>query len=107
MFSIRLTDNTGRDHVLSPNRGDSLMDVALRRGVPGIVAECGGALTCSTCHVYVADEWVGRLTPPTAMEDELLDEVASPRLASSRLACQIKLGDEQDGLAATIAPVQL
>ena len=71
--------------------GESVMQVAVRHGVPGIIGECGGVLSCATCHVYVDDADLEKLPEMSAQEDEMLDGTASDRQASSRLSCQIEL----------------
>jgi len=78
--------------------GDSAMQVAVTHGISEIVAECGGNAMCATCHVYVDDEWLGRLPAMSADEDALLDGTAAQRRPNSRLSCQIKLTPELDGL---------
>jgi len=83
---------------INGNVGDSAMQVAVTHGVTEIVAECGGNAMCATCHVYVDDEWLGRLPAMTPDEDALLDGAAAERLPNSRLSCQIKLTPELDGL---------
>lgn len=71
--------------------GDSIMETAVRNGVPGIVGECGGSLSCATCHVFVADETLDLVGGPDDLEDEMLDGTAVDREDNSRLSCQIKL----------------
>jgi 2Fe-2S ferredoxin len=78
--------------------GDSAMRAAIVHGIDGIVAECGGSAVCATCHVYVDDDWIGRLPAVGDDEDALLDGTASERQANSRLSCQIKITPELDGL---------
>lgn len=78
--------------------GDSAMRAAVAHGIDGIVAECGGSAVCATCHVYVDDNWIGRLTAVGDDEDALLDGTASERQPNSRLSCQIKITPELDGL---------
>jgi 2Fe-2S ferredoxin len=70
------------------------MGTAVRHGVPGIVGECGGVLSCATCHVFVDEADFGRLPPMSDAEDEMLDGAAEDRRPNSRLSCQIKLGAE-------------
>ena len=82
--------------------GVSVMQVATGAGVPGIVAECGGALNCATCHVYVDAAWAGRLPSPLADELEMLECTAAERAPTSRLACQIKVTAALDGLVVRI-----
>jgi len=77
--------------------GDTVMDGALDNAVPGILGQCGGGCTCSTCHCFVADSWLARV--PAAGPDELdLLEYLPSRLPSSRLSCQIVLTGDLDGL---------
>lgn len=71
--------------------GDSVMETAVRNGVPGIVGECGGSLSCATCHVFVAPETQELVGTPGDLEDEMLDGTAVEREENSRLSCQIKL----------------
>jgi 2Fe-2S ferredoxin len=78
--------------------GWSLMQGAKAQGVQGIDAECGGACSCATCHCYVAADWLARLPPPAENEAQMLVNVAAERRVGSRLACQIKITAELDGL---------
>jgi 2Fe-2S ferredoxin len=87
--------------------GESAMQVATRNGLTGIVAECGGNAMCATCHVYVDENWIGRLTAMSADEDALLDGAAAERLSNSRLSCQIKLADDLDGLVLRLPEKQI
>lgn len=82
--------------------GMTLMEAARAASVPGILAECGGACSCSTCHVYIAPEFLDRLPPPGEMEADLLDFAWEPDPARSRLSCQIVLSPAHDGLTATV-----
>ena len=77
--------------------GETVMDCALDHGVRGIRAQCGGACTCVTCHCYVDDAWVARVPAPRDDELEML-EYAWRRTANSRLACQIVLSGDCDGI---------
>jgi 2Fe-2S ferredoxin len=77
--------------------GLSLMQAAVNNGVPGIVAECGGACSCATCHVHVEPDWFDRLPPPEGMEKDMLEFVMEPK-PTSRLSCQIKVSDALEGL---------
>jgi ferredoxin, 2Fe-2S len=78
--------------------GNSAMRAAVLHGLDGIVAECGGSALCATCHVYVDENWIGRLAAVGDDEDALLDGTACERQANSRLSCQIKITPELDGL---------
>ena len=79
--------------------GENVMRGALYNGVEGIAGECGGALACATCHCYVAHEWLDRMPPISAEEEDMLACTAAERRSNSRLSCQIVMNDELDGLA--------
>jgi ferredoxin, 2Fe-2S len=78
--------------------GQSLMDAAVAANVQGIEADCGGTLTCATCHVHVPAPWAAQLTAPSADEQAMLEFTASERRADSRLSCQLALTPQLDGL---------
>ena len=82
--------------------GNTVMEGALDNGIAGILAECGGACSCATCHAYVGDEWLVRLKLMEPMEDAMLDASAERR-PTSRLMCQIELTPELDGLEVFVA----
>lgn len=81
--------------------GTTVMELAVSNNVPGIDADCGGACACATCHVYVHQDWISKLSPQDDMEESML-EFAEDVRANSRLSCQIQLSDELDGLTVTI-----
>ena len=77
--------------------GSTVMENAIMNGVPGIVAECGGACTCATCHVHVDPAWTEIVGSPSMMEEDMLDFAFDVR-DESRLSCQIKVRENLDGL---------
>ena len=77
--------------------GTTVMEAAVDNGIEGIVAECGGACACATCHSYIDEAWLAKLPPMEDMEDAMLD-AALDREARSRLTCQIEMTDALDGL---------
>jgi 2Fe-2S ferredoxin len=91
----------GRRQEVAGVVGVSLMETAKRHGVAGIVALCGGACACATCHVYVDPAWATRLPPPEDMEQGMLEAAWEPRV-TSRLSCQITLTADLDGLTVTV-----
>ena len=97
MPKIVFTDDSGTVRTVDADKGISLMEAARNNDVPGIVAECGGMCACATCHVYVDVEWLDKVGPPGADEEPMLDFVEDRR-PNSRLACQIELLDDMDGL---------
>ena len=84
--------------------GQSLMRAAIENGVVGIDAECGGACSCATCHVYVDDG--AQIMPPDDVENEMLDGVAAERRHNSRLSCQLVMTAEMAGMRVVISPAQ-
>lgn len=77
--------------------GDSVMLTAVNNNVPGIVAECGGACSCATCHVHVDPDWFDKLPEPEDMEKDMLEFAVDPN-ETSRLGCQITVTNDLDGL---------
>jgi len=96
MPKVTFTDNAGETRAVDANPGDSVMETAVRNGVPGIVAECGGSLSCATCHVFVDPQDFPSLPPMEEMEDEMLYGAAVDREETSRLSCQIRVTDDMD-----------
>ena len=96
----------GSTHTLDVPSGDSVMEGAIQNNVDGILAECGGALMCATCHVYVEPAHLDRLVPIQDDEEEMLGTTAADRLSNSRLSCQLKVTPELEGLVVRTAPRQ-
>jgi ferredoxin, 2Fe-2S len=97
MPKITYIENGGKTHTVEAEVGTTVMENAIKNGVPGIVAECGGACSCATCHVHVDEAWKEKVGPPSPMEEDMLD-FAFDVQPTSRLSCQIKVTDELDGL---------
>ena len=96
--NIIYISHTGERTEVAVPLGDSVMEGAIKNGVDGIVAECGGAAQCGTCHVYVEEAWLPKLPPMQEDENAMLDTTVCPRLANSRLSCQIPVTKELNGL---------
>ncbi|MEY4039158.1 MAG: hypothetical protein RLZZ52_26 [Actinomycetota bacterium] len=107
MPSVTYISPDGTETTLEGRDGDSVMDLAVKNGVKGIVAECGGACACATCHVYVDEAFSDEVGEAGDLEDDMLDGAAAERRPTSRLSCQIKLRSELDGMRVTIAPEQV
>jgi ferredoxin, 2Fe-2S len=84
---------SGEEETFQGEAGDSVMEVAVRHGLHSIVAECGGSMSCSTCHVFVNEDDMALFAPVSDMEDEMLDTTAVDREETSRLSCQLVLRD--------------
>jgi 2Fe-2S ferredoxin len=98
MPSITFVLPDATERTVQARSGSNVMRIALDHDMPGIIGECGGSATCSTCHVWVDAAWIDRL--PIPLEDELdsLQFVAGDLRPGSRLGCQIGLHDGLDGL---------
>jgi 2Fe-2S ferredoxin len=101
-MKIHVTDQAGEIHELEGLEGWRVMEVIRDWGLD-IKAECGGALSCATCHVYVDGDWLPKVGAPSDEEEDMLDSVGDVR-PNSRLSCQILLDDDLDGLELTLAP---
>ena len=97
MPKITFIEANGTEYVTEAENGSTVMETAIMNGVPGIIAECGGACTCATCHAYVDEAFVDIVGPPSMMEEDMLDFAFEVK-PTSRLSCQIKVKDELDGL---------
>ena len=97
---------TGESRTVDVASGTTLMTAAVKNGVDGIIGECGGVCMCATCHVYVRDDFLGRLPPIKDTEEAVLEVTNAERLPNSRLSCQIKMSDELDGLTVQVPPSQ-
>ncbi|MCY3768466.1 MAG: 2Fe-2S iron-sulfur cluster-binding protein [Gammaproteobacteria bacterium] len=78
--------------------GLNLMEAAIAHDVPYIYGECGGCLSCATCHVFVEPEWLEMTGPVDDVEDAMLDMTDVERRKTSRLSCQVEVSPELDGL---------
>ena len=98
-----LPDGTARTHEV--REGLSLMEAAQALGVPGIIGECGGTMSCATCHVHVDDDWRGAAGVPEPFEEAMLDVVEGERTEASRLSCQLTMSAELDGIVLRVPAV--
>ena len=105
MVHVTYHDPNGQTHTLDIKPGLTVMEGAVRNGVAGIDADCGGACACATCHVYIDAAWADKVGAPAPMEQSMLDfaEGVTPQ---SRLSCQVTLTAELDGLVVRIPASQ-
>jgi 2Fe-2S ferredoxin len=101
-MKITVTDQAGEVHELEGLEGWRVMEVIRDWGL-NIKAECGGACSCATCHVYVDPAWLDAVGAPNDEEEDMLDSVGDVK-SNSRLSCQILCSDALDGLTLTLAP---
>lgn len=107
MPKIIYVAHNGTRHEQEVAVGMTVMEGARDNNVPGIEADCGGACACSTCHVYVDQDWAGRLPGADEMEQDMLDFAWEPKPGLSRLTCQIKVTDALDGLVVHLPEKQI
>ena len=105
MTKVTFLGPGGERQAIEIDNGVSVMEGAVMGGVDGIDADCGGQLSCATCHVHIDTDWLDRLQPPTSDEDDLLD-FAIGRDARSRLSCQIVMSPQLDGLVVHVPETQ-
>lgn len=96
-MQITYIQPSGGARTLEAKPGQTIMEVAVHNSVKGIIAECGGACACATCLVNVDAAWLARLPEPATTESETL-VFADHVTPASRLACQIKMMPELDGI---------
>ena len=97
MPKITYIEHTGKSHSVEVSKELSVMEGAIQNNIPGIDADCGGSCACATCHVYVEEKWFDKLPKKEDAEQDMLDMAFEPK-KFSRLACQITIVDELDGL---------
>ena len=100
MPTLIFIDHEGEERSVDATVGESVMEAAVKNSVPGIVAECGGACACATCHVYIDEACTDRLEPAGETEQSML-EFAGDVQPNSRLSCQIMVSEGLDGLRIT------
>jgi len=98
MVWITYVAQDGLESRVDVKTGSNLMMGAILNNVRGVDGECGGCLSCATCHVYIDSEWAEQLPEPDSMELELLEGVSAELRSSSRLGCQITVNAELDGM---------
>ena len=102
MAKITYVTRDGQRHDVEVENGYSVMEGAINNNIDGIVAECGGACACATCHSYIDEAWIDKLPSMDDMEDSMLD-AAFERKPTSRLTCQLEVSEKLDGLVVHIA----
>lgn len=101
MPTITYISHAGAERRIAAPAGTTIMQAAIKNGVDGILAECGGDCACATCHVYVDERFLPLLEPVGENEDAMLDSAAAGRRSNSRLGCQVPLTDALDGIVVT------
>ncbi len=106
MTKITYIEFNGKSHSIDIENGLSVMEGAVQNNIPGIDADCGGGMSCATCHVYVNDDWFDLLDKKTDGEEDMLDQAYEPK-KNSRLSCQITVSQKLDGLIVKLPEKQV
>ena len=105
MAKIKYIEFNGNEHEIEVSNGLTVMEGVIKNKIPGIDADCGGACACATCHVYVDNKWIEKLSPKDDSEEDMLDFAFEVK-SNSRLSCQITVSDELDGLVVNMPEKQ-
>ena len=105
MAKITYNTQDNKVHTIDVQNGLTVMEGAVQNDIPGIDADCGGGMACATCHVYIQEEWWGKLPNKEDGEEDMLDMAHEPN-KFSRLSCQVIVSDELDGLVVSIPSKQ-
>ena len=100
MSKITYKNKDGNSKTIEVENGLSVMEGAIQNDISGIDADCGGAMACATCHVYVEEKWFNKLSKAEDAEVDMIDMAYEPK-KNSRLSCQLIVTDELDGLIVT------
>ena len=100
MTKITYQDNQGNSKTIDVENGLTVMEGAIQNEIPGIDADCGGSMACATCHVYVEEKWLNKISKAEEAEIDMIDMAYEPK-KNSRLSCQLIVTDELDGLIVT------
>ena len=106
MAKVTYIEHSGQKHEIEVANGLTVMEGAVQNDIPGIDADCGGAMACATCHVYVKDDWFSKLPEKENGEDDMLDQAYQPN-SSSRLSCQIIISEDLNGLVVHLPEKQV
>ena len=105
MSKITYIESSGKSHTVDVKNGLTVMEGAIQNDIPGIDADCGGGMSCATCHVYVKENWFDKLPKKEDGEEDMLDMAFEPN-KFSRLSCQIIISDELEGLVVNLPAKQ-
>ena len=105
MSKITYIESSGKSHTVDVKNGLTVMEGAIQNDIPGIDADCGGGMSCATCHVYVKENWFDKLPKKEDGEEDMLDMAFEPN-KFSRLSCQIIVSDELEGLVVNVPAKQ-
>ena len=100
MAKITYNTHDNKIHTIDVQNGLTVMEGAVQNDIPGIDADCGGSMACATCHVYVEEKWLNKISKAEEAEEDMIDMAFEPK-KNSRLSCQLIVSKELDGLTVT------
>ena len=100
MPKITFVDSSNNSKTIDVENGLTVMEGAIQNEIPGIDADCGGSMACSTCHVYVEENWFNKLPKAEDAEVDMID-MAKKKKKNSRLSCQLIVSNDLEGLIVT------
>lgn len=106
MVRITYVQPEGDRCEIRASNGETVMSTALANAIPGIIGDCGGGLSCATCHVFVDAAWISRLDVKEVDEEDMLEMTAVESDDRSRLSCQLVLDEDLDGLVVHVPEAQ-
>ncbi|XP_046845521.1 adrenodoxin-like protein 1, mitochondrial [Xenia sp. Carnegie-2017] len=96
IVNVKYVDQNGESKLVQGKVGDNVMYLAHRHNIE-IEGACEASLACSTCHVYVKQEYFDILPETEEAEEDMLD-MAPFLQENSRLSCQLLLTKDLDGI---------
>ena len=106
MTRITYVEHDGTAHEVEVANGLSLMEGAVQNDIPGIDGDCGGNAACATCHILIPAVWRPVTGAPGDMELAMLEMSNGFDAQASRLACQIRVSAQLEGLRLDMPEVQ-
>lgn len=107
MVNITFVQPDGTQKTVTADAGSSLMRAALDNGISGMMGDCGGELSCATCHAYLDPAYLDQAGSPGEEERDMLECAAAELHPNSRLACQVTLTDALDGMTVVMPDKQV
>ncbi|EFC47363.1 ferredoxin [Naegleria gruberi] len=80
--------------------GENILAVAHANDID-LEGACEASLACSTCHVYIQDEFFEKMPEPEEEEEDMLD-LAYGLAHNSRLGCQVIVSKDMEGMTVTL-----
>ncbi len=100
MIKVVFVSANGDEQSVDVKIGDNLLEVGQAAGQP-LEGTCEGQMACSTCHVIIDKDWFGKLPKASEDEEDMLDLATGAR-RTSRLACQINLTEQLNGMKVSV-----